>query len=93
MKEILEKLWNEYFFEECAVIETEDERKLMKKTAQLHEKLNDLLTKDQKGAVEKYIESLNSIEAVFAKKAFFKGCEFSVSFLLEVRNFEKLKLD
>lgn len=38
MKEILEKLWNEYFFEECAVIETEAERKLMKKTAQLHEK-------------------------------------------------------
>lgn len=89
MKQTLEKLWNEYLLDECAVIDTEEERKLTKKTAELHEKANVLLNKDQRDAVEKYIDSLYDMEALFVKKAFFKGCEFAVSFLLESRNLEK----
>ena len=86
MKEILEKLWNEYLLEECATIETEEEKILTKKAVELHEIANNLLNDEQRDAVEKYIDALCDIEALFVKKAFFKGCEFSVSFLLEARN-------
>ena len=34
-------------------------------------------------AVEKYVDALCDLEALFVKKAFLKGCEFAVSFLLE----------
>ncbi len=83
MKETLEKLWTEYLFDECAVIDTDEERKLTKRAIELHEKANALLNKDQQDAIETYIDALYDIETLFAKKAFFKGCEFAVSFLLE----------
>ncbi len=89
MKETLEKLWNEYLLDECAAIDTDEEKKLTKKTVELHEKANDLLNKDQKDAVEKYVNALCDLESIFVKKAFLKGCEFSVSFLLETGNLEK----
>ncbi|MBO5354439.1 MAG: hypothetical protein J6B09_00045 [Clostridia bacterium] len=89
MKETLEKLWNEYLLDECAAINTNEERTLMKKTVELHEKVNALLNKEQEEAVEKYVDALCDMEALFVKKAFFKGCEFAVSFLLEVGRFEK----
>lgn len=88
MKQTLEKLWNDYLLEECAAIDTEEERRLTKQAAELHEKANNLLNKDQQAAVEKYVDALCDIEALFVKKAFCKGCEFSVSFLLETRNLE-----
>ena len=69
--------------------DTDEERKLTKKTAQLHEEANALLNKDQKAAVEKYVDALCDIEALFVKKAFFRGCEFAVSFLLEAGNLGK----
>ena len=40
-------------------------------------------------ALEEYVDALCDIEALFAKKAFFKGCEFSTSFLLEVVGLKK----
>ena len=83
MKKTLEKLWNEYLSDECAVIDTDEERTLMRKTIELHETANALLNKEQEAAVEKYVDSLCDLEAFFVKKAFFKGCEFAVSFLLE----------
>ena len=89
MKTTLEKLWNEYLSGECAKIDTDEERELMKKAVELHEKANALLNTEQKDAVEKYVDALCDTESVFVKKAFFKGCEFSVSFLLEARNLEK----
>ena len=89
MKTTLEKLWNEYLSGECAEIDTDEERELMKKAVELHEKANALLNAEQKDAVEKYVDALCDTESVFVKKAFFKGCEFSVSFLLEARNLEK----
>ena len=89
MKKTLEKLWNEYLLDECAAINTNEERTLMKKTVELHEKVNALLNKEQEEAVEKYVDALCDMEALFVKKAFFKGCEFAVSFLLEVGRFEK----
>ena len=89
MKETLEMLWNEYMLDECAAINTDEERKLAKEALELHEKANILLNKEQKEAVEKYVDALCDIEALFSKKAFFKGCEFAVSFLLETGNFEE----
>ncbi len=92
MLQTLEKLWNEYLSEECAVIDTDEERKLTKKAGELHEKANALLNKVQRDAVEKYVAALCDIEGLFAKKAFFKGCEFAVSFLLEAGTLENKKL-
>ena len=89
MKETLEKLWNEYLAEESSLIDTDEERDLTRNTADLHTKAVALLNKDQQDAVEKYVDALCDLEALFIKKAFFKGCEFSVSFLLEAGNLKK----
>ena len=89
MKNTLEKLWNEYLFSECAVMDTDEERVLTKKAAELHEKADALLDKEQRAAVEKIIDALCDVNAIFTKKAFFKGCEFAVGFLLESGGFGK----
>ena len=89
MRETLEKLWNEYLLDRCSVIDTDEERKLTNKALELHEKANVLLNKDQQDAVEQYVDAVYDTEALFAKKAFFKGCEFAVSFLLETMNSKK----
>ncbi len=89
MKETLEKLWNEYFAEECAAIHTQEERVLAKKAIEIHKSVNELLTKEQNAAVEKYIETLLEMQDAFIKKAFFKGCEFTISFLLGVGDSKK----
>ena len=83
MKETVEKLWDEYFLHECAEMDTEEERRLTQKAAELHETANALLDGEQKAAVETYVAALCDVEALFVKKAFFKGCEFAVSFLSE----------
>jgi len=89
MKEAIEKLWDEYFSEKCAAMDTDEERRLAKKTVEFHEAASSLLNKEQEAAVEKYVDALCDMEAIFVKKAFFKGCEFSFSFLLQMGNFEK----
>ena len=89
MKQTLDKLWNEYLLEKSAVIDTDEERTLTRALAELHEKANDTLDEDQRTAVEKYVDALCDIDALFAKKAFCKGCEFAVSFLTEARNLKK----
>ena len=89
MKETLEKLWKDYLLDECAAIATDEERELTNKTARLHEEANALLNKDQQAAVEKYVEALYDIEALCVKNAFFRGCEFAASFLLEAGNLGK----
>ena len=86
MKKTLEKLWNEYLLDECCTIDTEEERKLTEITIELHQRANNLLNKDQQDAVEKYVDALCDLEALFVKKAFMKGCEFTASFLLELGN-------
>ena len=89
MKDTLEKLWNEYLSDGCAVMDTDEERMLTKKAIELQEKTNGLLTREQQDAVETYVDALYEIEAIFVKKAFCKGCEFAVSFLLEAGRLEK----
>lgn len=89
MKDTLEKLWNDYLLEECAVMNTDEERTLTKKTAELHEKANARLNKDQQDSVQEFVDALCDLESLFVKKAFFKGCEFAVSFLLEAGSRER----
>ena len=89
MKETIEKLWDEYLLGECALIETDEERNLTKKIVELHEMADALLEKNQKEAVERYVDTLLDAETFFVKKAFIKGCEFAVSFLLESGNFKR----
>ena len=80
---LLEKLWYDLFEEECAVIETEEERRLAKEAVELHKMANKLLTEKQSCAVEKYVETLCAINSSMVKKAFCMGCEVAASFLLE----------
>ena len=84
MKKILDVLWDEFFAEKCASLDTAEERQLTAKAAEHYKKVNELLNKEQKVAVEKYVETLWDIEALFVKKAFLKGCEFGVNFILEL---------
>ena len=89
MENFLEELWNEYFAEKCAVIETKEERALMKAASEMHKKINTLLPKEEIKIVEKYTEVLYEIQSISNRKAFFKGCEFTISFSLESGFFSK----
>ena len=84
MNKMLEKIWDNHFAEECAVVSTEEERRLIGKTGDAHSALNESLTKEQKELMEKYIDALYETQELFIKKAFFKGCEFAVSFCIEM---------
>ena len=88
MKATLEKLWSEYLADKCSTIDTDEEKELAKIAADLHDKLNPSLTADQRLDVEKLIDTLCGMGSILAKKAFIKGCEFSVQFLLESGNLE-----
>ena len=68
-------------------MDTDEEIKLTEKTGSLHEKVNALLGKEERAALEKYVDAIYDMEALFVKKAFFKGCEFTLSFLLEAGTF------
>ena len=89
MEETLERLWNEFFAEECSVIDTREERELLKKSIEMHEAVNESLTKEKSEIVERYTELLYEIQSVFVKKAFFKGCDFAISFFLQTRKKRK----
>ena len=83
MRETLESLWEEYYAEKCAKIETEEERALAKTAAEKREIMRGLLTMEQGVALENYIEALYELQIVFLKKAFLKGCRFLTSFFRE----------
>ncbi len=87
MKNQLRKLWNDYFAEECATIDTDEERELIRKTAEMNKRINELLPKEQNDAMQKYIEAIYEMQSIYAEKAFLKGCKLAVSFILEAENF------
>ena len=86
MEKTLEKLWNEYFSEECAALDTDEERALSKKAAELEERVCAFFSEEQREAVQKYADALCDLNALYARKAFCKGCMFAVSFLMEASN-------
>ena len=79
MQQTLDKLWNEYLSEECAKIETDEERALNTKAAEMHEKLNSLLDEEESEALQSYIDAVYEGEEAFIKKAFFKGVELALA--------------
>ena len=83
MKSLLEKLWNDYLVDECAILKTAEEKELAAKAAALHEQANAMLAEGQRAAVEQYLDALCDLDAIFARKAFVRGCEFAVAFLRE----------
>lgn len=82
MSILSEQLWDEYFAEKCAAIETEEEKALIKRTIEKHNDVNAILTDAQKKAVEQYAETVYEMQGLLAKKAFFMGFEFARSFFL-----------
>lgn len=84
MKEKLENLWLRYFSEECAWVETEEEKNLAKRALELHNKANEHPTREN---LEKHIEALCELQSFQTKKAFFKGCEFAAMFLIGIGAF------
>ena len=86
MKETLEKLWNGYFAERCASVDSEEERKLRKRATELREKVNASIAAEQIEALDRYIEVLYEIADFSSRKAFFMGCEFAISFICEAKN-------
>ena len=89
MQKTLEKLWDEYLSDECSVMTTEEEKTLAKEAVLLHEKAKLLLSKEAETAVEKYVDALCDLEALLAKKAFCKGCEFATRYLIEAEGYGK----
>ena len=83
MKQTLERLWNDYLLEENATLGTDEERRLTKESAALYEKARAMLNAEQTEAVQKYIDALCTLDALFAQRAFMAGCKFAVSFILE----------
>ena len=81
MKKATEHLWWEYMAEECARIETEEEKKAMKELTRVGEELRKPLTEEQNTLLDKFAESLGSLQSCFMEKAFVKGIRFATSFL------------
>ena len=83
----IKKLWREYLAEESATMDDE-ERELTKTAARLHEEMNSLLSKEAHMRVEEYLNNMYELSSLIEEKAFIKGCEFAISFLLEAGGFE-----
>ena len=86
MKKTLEALWQDCFLEKCAIVDSDEERNLTKKAIELRERVNETLNEEQAAAVDRYLDALCQIDALFIKKAFVTGCEFAVSFLFEAKS-------
>ena len=87
MKKITESLWNDYLADECAMLDTEEEKDLSKRISETHEELAKTFTKEQNKAIDALIDLLCELDGILAKKAFTKGCELTANFLLELKLF------
>lgn len=87
MKKALAELWNEYFAEKCAVLDTQEEKTLARKAVEIRQTVNEWLTKEQSEVMEKYMEVVYELQGLSVKKAFFRGCELVTSFFFEIGNF------
>ena len=65
MSILSEQLWNEYFAEKSATIETEEEKALLKRTIEKHNDVNAILTEAQKKSVEQYVETVYEMQGAF----------------------------
>ena len=89
MNNILEKLWSEYFCEDCSAINSEEEKAIAKILAQTRNEIENLPINEFRESIENYIAFMYKAQSLALKKAFFKGCEFAISFLVEVSSLTK----
>lgn len=82
----MEMLWKDCFSGICTEMQSEEERALTKKALECYQVAKQLLSETQFTAIEKHIDALCEIQDHCVKKAFFKGCEFTLAFLLEAGN-------
>ena len=66
-----------------AKIETDEEKALIKKAAEMHKAIDELMMNEQISVMEEYVDTLYQIQWCFVRKSFFKGCKFALSFILE----------
>ena len=68
-------------------------KKLVKKAIELHTKANNILTKEQKDAVESYTETRYDIQSSFVKKSFFERLQIYGFFSIWNRDIQhKIKI-
>lgn len=84
---MLEKIWDEYYAEECAVISSEEEKDITRRTVEMQENAYKLLNREQVEEMEKYVEAIYEFQSISVKKAFFKGCEFVFDFFCRLGKF------
>ena len=68
MKKTLELLWDNYLADECARVEGEEERRLLKEAARRAEALRRMLTEEVLVTVEAYAEALCKAQAFYARE-------------------------
>ena len=68
MKEIIEKLWNEHFADECAQIHMKEERDLLKKAIEMQEAANELMSKEQSDASKNMLRHYMKFKAFLSKR-------------------------
>ena len=81
---MLKRLWDEYFADEDAVIKSDEEKEILGRILEMQDALIKIITNEQNEAVERYVDALLELQCVALRKAFIKGCRFSVSFLMDV---------
>ena len=71
---MLEKLWNEYLWEESCAVETDREKELARSALVMHERVNALLTAEQQEALEHYVNALNAMDLENFQNRENQGC-------------------
>ena len=83
MRRALEFIWDNCFSEVCANIDSQEEQELLKRIIELREKAGALLDQEQASALDAYVTAIYQLQAAFMKKAFFNGCKFATSFIID----------
>ena len=83
MGKTIENLWAECVESECSKMDTTEERVLARRVSEKRKLMDEVLDGEQRCVLDSYMDALCELNALFARKAFAKGCEFTASFLLE----------
>ena len=82
MRATMEKLWVEYASQECAIMDTEEERTLAKRALESYDAAKKTLSPSQRDAIERYVDALCELQGYAVRRAFLCGGELATLFLL-----------
>lgn len=82
MRKELDNLWYSYLIE-SVLKKSDKEKDLIKQFSTDNDALRDALNNQQKELLEKYDQSLSTLNGLTEKMAFIKGVKFTVRFLFE----------